>query len=130
MSLKHLLEWEAHWVYDILVEECGARDDADSRHDFVHHHTKDDLPGEYRFVGALGMGGKFYLGYSFDGRRMHVDYYPQDQSPERDRMVAEAKKRLAQLPATDPLTVRVGTPKRNRRSSLAERAMGKPQATP
>jgi hypothetical protein len=80
----------------ILVEECGLRAD-DGRDGFVwtisdpHQDCR-----EYRFMGALGFGGKFRN----NGNRNdtpHVDCYREDETPERLAMIERANARLAEL---------------------------------
>lgn len=61
--MRNMTEEFAHKVYDVLVEECGARDDDSlDRDDFVYYQSRDTdfTIYEYRFMGALGFGGKFW----------------------------------------------------------------------
>lgn len=81
----------------ILVEECGMRPDDDGRDGFVRiiSDPKQDCR-EYRFMGALGFGGKFRN----NGNRNdtpHVDCYREDETPERLAMIERANARLAEL---------------------------------
>ncbi len=87
----------ANRIYDVLVETCGVRDHEGHwmRQNFVFLQTSDDPPTEYRFQGALGFGGKFWrLGHR---DKWDVNYYSEDQTPECDKMVEEANKKLAVL---------------------------------
>jgi hypothetical protein len=80
----------------ILVEECGLRPD-DGRDGFVYNVAHPEHPSfEYRFMGALGFGGKFRN----SGNRKdtpHVDCYREHETPERLRMIERANARLAEL---------------------------------
>lgn len=57
---------EAAVVWDILVDYAGATRSEDSwmRASFVHYVTEPSSLYEFRFVGNLGSGGKFYLEHS------------------------------------------------------------------
>ncbi|MCK5641158.1 MAG: hypothetical protein KAJ19_10185 [Gammaproteobacteria bacterium] len=78
---------QANAVFDILVEDCGACED--ERGSFVHYFTTGGQ--EYRFRGMLGFGGKFRP------KTMSVDYYPEDKTPERERIQATVNRKLAKL---------------------------------
>lgn len=77
-------------IYDILVDYCGARED--DREAFRINMA--DGCREYRFMGALGFGGKLYVERS--GYR--VGYYPEDQTPENDMVVQMANDLLRLFP--------------------------------
>lgn len=62
---------QANAVYDVLVAHAGASEDG--RDDFVFHQTSSQ-PNEYRFMGALGSGGKFWN----ERGRWRVSAYPED----------------------------------------------------
>lgn len=62
---------QANAVYDVLVTHAGASEDG--RDDFVFHQTLRS-PDEYRFMGALGFGGKFRN----ERGRWRVSAYPED----------------------------------------------------
>lgn len=81
-------------VWEILREECGAADEQPP--DFVQWPAC----REYRFMGALGFGGKVWWSphyYPDAFPSFFVNYYPENQTPERDGMVAAANSRLANL---------------------------------
>ena len=81
-------------IWSVLVEECRARDTEDHRCEFTHYLAKDVWCGhEYRFMGALGFGGKFYN----DHYRWRVGCYLEDETPERLEMIDRANARLAEL---------------------------------
>lgn len=67
-------------IYDILVKECGAYDDAETRSAF-----RQLFPGcgEYRFQGSLGFGGKVWA----SNNRVWVNCYNEDNTPERLAMI-------------------------------------------
>lgn len=83
-------------VRQILVEECGMQPD-DGRCSFVRiiSDPKADCR-EYRFMGALGFGGKFRNNGNRDNTP-YVDCYPESETPERLRMIEAANRRLAEL---------------------------------
>lgn len=89
---------QANKVYDILVQECGAKDDQYDREHFVQKQTAEQVT-EWRFCGKLGFGGKFWrhggVGWLFVTReQMYVDCYQEDRTPERKAMIEAANKRL------------------------------------
>ena len=94
---------EANKVYDILIECAGARDTADYRYAFVHHTTNESC-AEYRFMGALGRGGKFRNNHN----GIYVDCYPESarENEARLAMVAAANERLNALFAPDAALAR------------------------
>ena len=88
-------------VWDILVTECGAIKDPQSGHGFVSFayyfgDSTDHSIKEFRFMGDLGRGGKvWHRGHST--QPIDVNYYSEDQTPERDEMERRANERLAEL---------------------------------
>jgi hypothetical protein len=71
-------------VYDVLVGYCGAHSDLSSRASFVFAFCKERPTYEYRFMGALGFGGKFrFPGFT-------VDCYLEDTNPKSSAMIAQA----------------------------------------
>jgi hypothetical protein len=85
-------------VWRVLVDECGAPDDAD-----VFRSFEVAWPcGEYRFCGALGFGGKVRAAYrhpfGVDDQFARVDCYPEDVTPERSLMISRANERLRGQP--------------------------------
>lgn len=70
---KGLSEAAANAIYDVLVKHAGAREDRDSRQDFVFYMVRDhDFTIEYCFGGSLGHGGKFYRALN-NPYRLHKD---------------------------------------------------------
>lgn len=92
---RALTEEQANAIWDVLVKHAGASADEWDRHDFVSA-AMDGTMTEWRFQGRLGFGGKFYL----ERRRWRVGAYPEDMTPERQRMVGEANGALAGLRAS------------------------------
>jgi hypothetical protein len=86
-------------AYDVLVQTCGASEAG--REMFLAAQPTT----EYRFIGLLGFGGKFWLN---DGR-VYVTCYPEDETDERRGRIAVANHLLAELvdprqPTTRPAT--------------------------
>ncbi len=100
---KSIAPWMANDIWHVLVEECGARrgDVHAHRHDWTEEYSfinylEGDGGGfghEFRFMGALGFGGKFYN----DGTRWRVGCYREDETPVRAEMIRRANERLAIL---------------------------------
>src|ERR1700743_1201522 len=89
--------FEQEWP--VLVAHAGCRDVPDDREGFVQALTTDCR--EWRFIGALGFGGKFWR---FDGRYA-VNCYPEDRTPARDAMIAKCNELLKVLPYIPPSSV-------------------------
>ena len=86
-------EAQAHAIYDILVEECDAdpRLSGSGRPHFIHWMTEAPLRGcEYRFCGALGYGGKFWVSRN----SIRVNCYSEDLDAEAKLMISRANNRL------------------------------------
>jgi len=101
-------EATANAIYDVLVEECGAPNHPDCRGAFVQSQMNETIR-EYRFQGNLLFGGKFWRNESARPSRRdmwYVNYYREDQSPERDVMQEAANKRLAMLLYELPTTLK------------------------
>lgn len=81
-------------VWDILVAEAGASNDPDERDQFRYRHldANHDAPREWRFQGKLGFGGKVRVLPDEDAIR--VDCYPEDQTPERKRIIGVTNNKL------------------------------------
>ncbi len=84
-------------IFDVLVEECGSRGDRLDRDEFAYHFPE---CVEFRFIGALGFGGKVWS----DRGRLYVTCYPEDETPKRRRMIDRANARLAALAPGPGLT--------------------------
>lgn len=91
-------------IYDVLVEEAGATEEGSTgRRMFL---TSSEDWSEYRFGGALGMGGKVW--HQTEHRwteqagvievdRFYVNCYSEDLTPEREENIDRTNARLAQL---------------------------------
>lgn len=95
--MRIITESQAKEARKILIEECGMYPEREDRCGFLYHVTRTDYPcQEYRFMGALGFGGKFRN----NGNRNntpYVDCYRENETPERLEMIDRANKRLAEL---------------------------------
>lgn len=76
-------------TWAVLVEECGAAPSGEDDFVFLNSRGRCD---EYRFIGALGFGGKFWR------HDMRVSCYREDETPERLAMMRRANARIAELP--------------------------------
>ena len=81
---------QAAAIWDILVRKAGALDDPFDAANFIGQCARGI--GEWRFQGSLGFGGKLY-----EGRPPYVSCYPEDRTPERDRVIARTNEALAAL---------------------------------
>jgi hypothetical protein len=77
-------------VWDILVAECGASEQG--REAYRLEVAERGWPEEWRFVGALGFGGK--VRWDRHGERLYVDCYREDETPERKAMIDRANEAL------------------------------------
>lgn len=81
-------------IAEILVVECGASASLLKDWGFEAYVTGTEHI-EFRFQGHLGWGGKFRA--DSGGGRWRVDAYPEDETPQRLRMIAKANARLKEL---------------------------------
>lgn len=81
-------------IWGILVNHAGAVDTDSNWVSFRQWFDRAFEKGgdEYRFMGDLGFGGKFWL-HRRDG--MYVTCYPEDRTPERDTIVDATNRYLA-----------------------------------
>lgn len=86
----------AHRVYSVLVTECSAAADDRSREVFVYSVTERNCR-EYRFMGSLGFGGKFWP------RDMRVSCYREDETDTRTAVLRRTNELLATLSPLRPL---------------------------
>lgn len=87
-TFTSLTKQQAAAVFNILVQNAGARADEDDQARFVLEFTKDRPTSEYRFMGGLGFGGKFRF------PRLTVDCYPEDETPARLEQVRKTNEAL------------------------------------
>lgn len=78
-------------IYDILVKVCGAYEG--HRDGFVMAHREENFPTEWRFIGALGFGGKFWRGRD----RIYVNCYVEHETPAARKIIEEANRQLTQI---------------------------------
>jgi hypothetical protein len=76
-----MTESRAHRVFDLL--ERFAKADPDKRTQFVRYTVDNHDHGEFRFIGNLGFGGKFYSTHG----RWYVGCYNEDQTTERAQII-------------------------------------------
>jgi hypothetical protein len=88
-----MTEQRANAIYDILVKHAGARESS-MRDGFVWHHAENDCT-EFRFMGSLGFGGKYY------SRENRVDCYSEDETPERRVAIGRTNAALAEVAADE-----------------------------
>ena len=81
---------KANKVYDLLVSVGGACES--DRDNFVYHHAEYKHEcREWRFVGKLGFGGKYW---SDDNE---VNCYIEDETPERIKLINELNDALSKI---------------------------------
>ncbi len=93
---RDITEQQARGVLKILVEECGHKvfDPRDS--DAFVHGIRNETCREWRFIGALGFGGKFRNNGNHDNTP-YVDCYSEHETPARLEMIERANARLKDL---------------------------------
>jgi hypothetical protein len=87
-----------HKVYDIL-EDIGAS--PNMRMAFVDGQAREDIH-EWRFMGLLGFGGKFWNEWSYLNEKYEwrVSCYSEDENPKREKIIEETNLKLNQLIST------------------------------
>lgn len=93
MTQRPLTTVEANEVYDVLVKYAGASEAPYERKDFARHQTREVCP-EYRFMGHLGFGGKFWRGHREIG---YVNCYNEDESSGRIAKIAQTNVELSKI---------------------------------
>lgn len=83
---------EAKAVYEVLVEHCGYTDRPHERAQFISNVTRGGFM-EYRFIGAMGFGGKFWSSH----HRWYVTLYREHETDDRIRRRDRANALLAAL---------------------------------
>jgi hypothetical protein len=79
----------ANRIYDVLVTTCGAREDA--REYFTRWFTDSRNSREFRFIGNLGFGGKFWN----NNNSFYVNCYPEDETEDLKAIIYNANAELA-----------------------------------
>lgn len=85
-------------AYDILVEHAGASNLDHYREAFVEYFVTERHTTEWRFLGNLGFGGKFWR----NDERYYILCYSEDKSPERDKVIEKVNALLKELPYFSP----------------------------
>lgn len=94
VMINTIPEKYARLIWQVLVEECGHKgDERDLEYSFIPYLGQDHSLHEYRFMGALGFGGKFYN----LGHKWRVGCYLEDNTAARIEMIHYANSRLDKL---------------------------------
>jgi hypothetical protein len=97
VNMRKITPAQANAAYDILIKYAGVRERRGVRYSFIHHVSCAEHPtDEYRFMGSLGFGGKFRNNLNH-GNTPHVDCYPEDETPERLKVIEATNAALAEL---------------------------------
>ena len=76
-------------VYTILIEYGSSRT---MREPFILYHIDESIDyHEWRFSGMFGFGGKYRKQYNA------IDYYSEDRTDDRDKLMNEVNEKLKQL---------------------------------
>ena len=93
---RELTEQQARTVLKILIEECGHKVFDPREGDAFMRIIMKSLCREYRFIGALGFGGKFRNNGN-NNNTPYVDCYREHETPARLEMIDRANARLREL---------------------------------
>jgi hypothetical protein len=85
-------------IWDVLVAECGNRNDEPERGMFLRYITEETEPLEWRFMGSLGFGGKFYV----NGNGWYVGCYREDRTTEGEEAIRLANEKIKAIQAAGP----------------------------
>lgn len=99
MQHREITNEQAQAVLKILKDECGYTADPYNGEGFMRAITtveNDHACSEYRFIGAIGSGGKFRNNGNHNNTP-YVDCYSESETPERLTMIERANKKLAEL---------------------------------
>lgn len=80
-------------AWDVLVQFGQVPNRPYERESFVRYFLERGT--EWRFGGSLGFGGKFWADTL--GKRHYITCYPEDSTPEREKLIREVNARLAAL---------------------------------
>lgn len=87
--MKPLTREQAEAVYRVLIHMA----DANPLHFGNFVHTQMEGCREWRFIGCLGFGGKFYNSCG----KWYVDMYGEDETDERLKVKLKVNRRLREL---------------------------------
>lgn len=91
-------ESTANKIYDVLLAHCGPFPSYSNRVSFVREFTSINHTNEWRFIGNLGFGGKFWDSKFWgSNRRFYVSCYREDETPERLRIIATVNAELSKI---------------------------------
>jgi hypothetical protein len=93
---RTITDQQARGVLKILVEECGHKVFDPRDGDAFVRGIMEDSCWEWRFMGALGFGGKFRNNGNHNNTP-YVDCYPENETPARLEMIQRANDRLREL---------------------------------
>lgn len=85
-----------YWVYGLLVELADADPRLDTLEVFSMYWRPEDPPAspqEWRFMGNLGIGGKFYS----TRQKWWVNCYPEDRTVERAHIICRVNAQLERM---------------------------------
>jgi hypothetical protein len=95
-----LSEADASAIWQVLVDHAGVSNDPYDRASFVCSQAE-TVVQEWRFMGALGSGGKFRRNRVWIGdtrtESWTVDCYPEDETPQRLAVIDKTNEALAEL---------------------------------
>ena len=83
-------------VYDLLVSKGGASSDEYTKQAFISYFLEgpDYQTREWRFMGHLGYGGKFWRN---NPTGWYVSCYPEDETPERRALIDDLNREVMVL---------------------------------
>ncbi len=96
MQYREITPQVAKSIFMVLKDECGYRGNIYDESAFISAISGPDSCYEWRFIGALGFGGKFRNSGNLDNTP-YVDCYREDETPERLAMIEKANERIAAL---------------------------------
>lgn len=95
--MRKITPAQANAAYNILEKHAGMRNTPHSRESFIIGVAISRHPtNEYRFMGSLGLGGKFRNNGNHDNTP-YVDCYREDETPERLKAIEATNAALAEL---------------------------------
>lgn len=84
-------EQQAEAIAAVLRDTCGWSATHKGDEEYFVRYVTTSQHVEYRFCGALGLGGKFHIA---NGGRWFVSCYPEDRTFVRDTMIQSANRQL------------------------------------
>jgi len=93
VSRKPMTEEKVNQIYQLL-ESAGA--EPRLKDSFIAQFTSNDPPSHWRFIGKLGLGGKFHYG-CFAAPLYYVSCYPEDMDAYREVLIEHINIKLSEL---------------------------------